>query len=79
MSLNQYVNKVYTTLRINGRITTPDGRLIHQFDKTISIDRPAAQMEEVRRSAFDLYDAFPLVASDYKLSLLVKNDLRSGP
>jgi GWxTD domain-containing protein len=75
LSVNQYENKMYTTLKVNGRVTTRAGRLVYQYDKTVSIDMSEARMNELTRSPFDLQDAFPLLAGDFKVSILVKNDV----
>src|SRR4030042_2198609 len=75
LSVNQYERKTYTTLKVNGRVTTPDGRLVYQYDKTVFIDVPEAQMSELRRAAFTLHDVFPLIPGDYQLSILVKNEV----
>lgn len=75
LSVNQYESKTYTTLKVNGRVTTPEGRLVYQYDKTVSIDMPEAQMAELGRSPFNLHDVFPLVPGDYQLSILVKNEV----
>ncbi len=75
LSVNQYDGKTYTTLKINGRVTTPDGRLVYQYDKSVSIEMPEAQMAELSRAPFNLHDVFPLVPGDYQLSILVKNEV----
>jgi len=75
LSVNQYERKTYTTLKVNGRVTTPDGRLVYQYDKTVSIDMPEAQMSELSRAPFNLHDVFPLIPGDYQLSVLVKNEV----
>jgi GWxTD domain-containing protein len=74
LSVNQYENKYYTTLKVNGRVTTADGRLVHQFDKTVSLDLTAEQMSEANRAPFDFQDLFPLLGGDYSLSVLIKNE-----
>jgi GWxTD domain-containing protein len=74
LSVNQYENKFFTTLKVNGRVTTADGRLVHQFDKTVSLNLTGEQMNEVSRSPFDFQDLFPLLGGDYSLSLLIKNE-----
>jgi GWxTD domain-containing protein len=74
LSVNQYENKFYTTLKVNGRVTTPDGRLVHQFDKTVSLDLTAEQMADASRMPFDFQDLFPLIGGDYSLSVLIKNE-----
>ncbi len=75
LSVNAYQDKYYTTFKLNGRVTTQDGRLVFQYDKTISLDMPEAQMKEVSRSPFDIHDLFPLVGGDYELSVLLKNEV----
>lgn len=74
LSVNQYENKYYTTLKVNGRVTTADGRLVHQFDKTVSLSLTGDQMSEVSRAPFDFQDLFPLLGGDYSLSVLIKNE-----
>jgi GWxTD domain-containing protein len=74
LSVNQYENKYYTTLKVNGRVTTADGRLVHQFDKTVSLDLTAEQINEASRAPFDFQDLFPLLGGDYSLSVLIKNE-----
>lgn len=74
LSMNQYESKYYTTLKVNGRVTTADGRLVHQFDKTIFLDLTEEQMKEASRLPFDFQDLFPLLGGDYRLSVLIKNE-----
>jgi GWxTD domain-containing protein len=75
LSVNQYEKKFYTTLKVNGRVTTLDGRLVYQYDKTVSLDMDEAQMAMASRTPFEYHDVFPLVPGDYKLSILVKNEV----
>jgi GWxTD domain-containing protein len=74
LSVNQYGNKYATTLRVNGRVTSLDGRLVYQFDRTVTLDMPEARMAELSHAPFDYHDLFPLVPGDYRLSILIKND-----
>jgi GWxTD domain-containing protein len=74
LSVGEYGNKYSTTLKVNGRVTGADGRLVHQFDKTVSISLTAEQMRDAGRSPFDFQDLFPLLAGDYSFSVLVKNE-----
>jgi GWxTD domain-containing protein len=74
LSVNQYGTKMSTTLRINGRVTTLDGRTVYQYDKTVPVDLPEARLAELSRSPFDLHDILPLVGGDFRLSVLVKNE-----
>jgi len=74
LSVNAYEGKYYTTLKVNGRITTAEGRLVHQFDKTVALNLTAEEMADAGRVPFDFQDLFPLVGGDYSLSLLIKNE-----
>ena len=74
LSVNQYQDKMSTTLKVAGRVTTLDGRLVYQYDKDVTIDMPESRLKELSRSPFDLHEIFPLVPGDYKLSVLVKNE-----
>ncbi len=75
LSLGGYENKYYTTFLLNGRVTTRDGRLVFQYDKTINLDLPEDQMKAVSRVPFDVHDLFPLVPGEYDLSVLLKNEV----
>jgi GWxTD domain-containing protein len=74
LSVNEYGNRYSTTLKVNGRVTGAEGRLVHQFDKTVNLDLTREQMADASRSPFDFQDLFPLVAGDYSLSVLIKNE-----
>jgi GWxTD domain-containing protein len=75
LSVNQYESRFYTTLKVNGRVTTADGRLVHEFDKTVALNLTGEEMAEASRVPFDYQDLFPLVGGDYNLSLLIKNEV----
>ena len=75
LSVNQRDSTFYTTLKVNGRVSTPGGQLVYQFDKSVPLNLTAAQMDEANRVPFDFQDLFPLVGGDYTLSLLVKNEV----
>ncbi len=74
LSVNQYDDRYSTTLKVNGRVTTPDGRLVQQFDKTVALNLTEEQMRSASLTPFDFHDLFPLVAGDYRLSILIKNE-----
>jgi len=74
LSVNQYENRYSTTLIVDGQVRTADGRLVYQFDKTVSLDLTEEQMNDASRAPFDFQDLFPLVGGDYSLSVLLKNE-----
>jgi len=75
LSVNQRENSYYTTLRVNGRVSAPGGRLVYQFDKSVVLNLSETQMDEASRVPFNYQDLFPLVGGDYTLSLLIKNEV----
>jgi GWxTD domain-containing protein len=75
LSVNQRNDVFYTTLKVNGRVSATDGRLVYQFDKSVPLNLNAAQMDEASRVPFNYQDLFPLVGGDYTLSLLIKNEV----
>ncbi len=73
LSVNEYENKFYTTLKLNGTITDMEGKQIHQFEKDINFNFNQEQMRDIRRRPLSLRDLFPLIPGSYKMSVLVKN------
>lgn len=75
LSVNQFENKYYTTLRLNGTVVNLEGKTIFQFEKTISLEFDEEKMRSISRQPLSIHDMFPLVPGDYKLSVLVKNEV----
>lgn len=75
LSVNNFENKYYTVLKVNGNVTTPDGRLVYQFDKTVNLEWGEEEMGARSNQPFDFHDVFILIPGDYKLSVLVKNEV----
>jgi hypothetical protein len=38
LSVNEYEKKYYTVLKVNGNVTTTEGRQVYQFDKTVNLE-----------------------------------------
>ena len=74
LSVNNYEKKYYTTLKLNGNVTTLEGKSVYQYDKTITLEMDEQQMTERSNQPFEIHDMFPLVPGDYKLLILVKNE-----
>ncbi len=72
--LDTYEDKYFTALQVSGSVTTPDGLVVHQFDKTASLSLSASQLQEVRSQPFTFRDLFPLIPGRYQLTVLVKNE-----
>jgi GWxTD domain-containing protein len=75
LSVNNYENKYYTSLKLNGTVTTLDGKMVFQFDKAITLELDEAQMKERSRQPFEIFDVFPLIPGDYRMSVLLKNEV----
>lgn len=73
LSVNQFENKYYTTLKLNGTISNMKGKQIYQFEKDINFNFDREQMNDVSRRPLSLRDMFPLVPGNYKMSVLLKN------
>lgn len=74
LSVNQYDNRYATNLKVNGTLSTLDGRIVYQFEKTYPVQMTEAQMRERQNLPVAIYDVLPCVPGEYKLSVLVKNE-----
>jgi GWxTD domain-containing protein len=74
LSVSQYGNKYSTTLSLNGILRDPFGKVIHQFDKTLSLEFEEDEMDRIRLQPYAIYDVFPLIPGSYELSVLLKNE-----
>ena len=75
LSVNFYESKYYTNLKINGMVTNLEGKIIYQFEKEFSLDFDEEKMKSLSRLPLSIRDMFPLVPGNYKLSILVKNEV----
>lgn len=73
LSVNQYENKFYTTLKLNGTVSDMEGKQIHQFEKEIALNFDEAQIREIRQRPLSIRDSFPIIPGSYKLLVLIKN------
>ncbi len=74
LSVNNYEDKYYTTLRLNGTVTDSDGKTIHQFEKNIPLEFKQEQLQQISHRPVSIRDMFPLIPGQYRLSVLVKNE-----
>jgi len=75
LTVNSYAGRYAATLKLNGTVKTPDGRLVYQFDKTVALDLDEEQMKTANSRPFIIHDLFPVLAGEYALSLLLKNEV----
>jgi len=75
LSVNQFEDKYYSTLKLNGTVTDQDGRLIHQFEKGVSLEFNEEQIKNIYSRPVSIRDLFFLIPGRFKLSVLVKNEV----
>lgn len=75
LSVNQFEKKYYTTLVLNGTVSNLEGKTVHQFEKKFSLEFDEQQMKDIRHSPLSIRDMFPLIPGNYKISVLMKNEI----
>ena len=75
LSVNQYEDKYYTTLKLNGSVSDLDGNNIHQFEKEIGLEFGLEEIQQISQRPVSIRDMFPLIPGLYKMSILVKNEI----
>jgi GWxTD domain-containing protein len=75
LSLDTYEDKYFTALKVNGNVTTTEGKVVYQFDKTVSLNLSEAQLQDIRTQPFTYRDLFPLIPGRYQMTVLVKNEV----
>lgn len=61
-------------LKVNGTVSTIDGKMIYQFDRAIAVTISDAQKVEALKMPFNYNDMFPLIPGTFKFSVLIKNE-----
>jgi GWxTD domain-containing protein len=74
-SVQQYANKFATHLILNGNVQDRDGKTIYQYEGAFTVNLNESSLKEIANNPFNLYDMFPLVPGDYKLSVILKNEV----
>lgn len=75
LSVSQYENTFSTNLKLNGTVTDSEGKTIYQFERDISLRFDQEQMRNIATRPLSIRDMFPLIPGEYKLSILVKNEV----
>jgi GWxTD domain-containing protein len=75
LSVGQFEKKYYANLKLNGSVTTPEGKPVYQFERTISLDLDEEKLAGASRQPLNIHDMFPLIPGKYRLSLLLKNEV----
>lgn len=75
VSVNLYQEKFSTNLKVNVNVSDAEGKTIYQYERLISIKLTESQIKKITYKPFDLYDMFPLIPGNYRLSILIKNEV----
>ncbi len=75
LSVGQYEKKYYATLKLNGSVTTDEGKPVFQFERSYSLDFDEEKISAASRQPLNIHDMFPLVPGRYRFSLLFKNEV----
>ncbi len=75
LSVESSASSYSMILKVNGTVTTLDGRTVYQFEKPITLTLDENRMKTADVQPLDLHDMFPLLPGTYKLSVLVKNEV----
>ncbi|MDH4218748.1 MAG: GWxTD domain-containing protein [Candidatus Aminicenantes bacterium] len=73
LSVLSYEDKYSINFDLNGIVTDLDGKVIFQYEKTFPLNFDREQIEDVQKTSIVVQDMIPLVAGDYRFSLLLKN------
>lgn len=75
LSVQQFQDKYVTHLKINGTVSDQEGKTIFQYEGDIPLEFSQDQLEKITYIPFNIYDMFPLLPGNYKLSVLLKNEV----
>lgn len=75
LSVGQYQNKYYTTLKLNGSLADKAGKTIFQFERNFNFDVDEEKLASLNRQPMSIHDMFPLIPGEYKFSIMLKNEV----
>jgi GWxTD domain-containing protein len=75
LTFEQYGGRFLSNLEVNANVTDLDGATVYQYERTIPIEFDQDQMDNIRNKLFSFQDMFPLVEGNYKLNILLKNQV----
>ncbi len=75
LSVGQYEDKYYATLKLNGTVTNAEGKTIYQYEKNAQLEFDEAQMRDFSHRSFNLQDMIPVIPGNIRLSVLLQNEV----
>jgi len=73
-SVELYKEKYSAYLKVNGNVSDLEGKTVYQYERSLSIKLDETQLKIITYTPFNLYDMFPLLPGEYKLSVIIKNE-----
>lgn len=73
LSVLSYEEKYSINFKLNGIVTDLNGNVIFQYEKTLPLHFNKDQIEDIQKTSIMVQDMFPLIAGNYRFSLLLKN------
>jgi GWxTD domain-containing protein len=75
LSVSQYDDSYNAHFELNGMVSDLAEKPVFQYSKEIPLNFTQDQIQDLEAKSFALQDMFPLLAGDYKLSVLLKNTI----
>lgn len=73
LTLENYQDTYFADLKTDIRLSDEQGKTIYQGEKYVPIELKKDELDAVKNSSFQLYDALPVIPGAYKLNLLLEN------
>jgi len=73
LSMNQYDDKVFASLKLNVKISSPAEEIIHQEEKSFPIEMSQEDFKKIEGRLIAVGDIIPFVPGNHKVDLLLQN------
>jgi GWxTD domain-containing protein len=73
LSMSQYDDKVYASLKLNTKISSLAGETIHQEEKNVQLEMSPEDFKKIERRLTAIGDVIPLVQGNYQIDFLLRN------
>ena len=73
LSMSQYDNKVFASLKLNAKISSLAGETIHQEEKDVQLAMSPEEFKKIERKLTAIGDVIPLVQGRYQIDFLLRN------
>ncbi len=73
LSMEQYDDKLYAKLDINGSLINQKNKVVYSFEKSIPVELRADQLGNIKSKSFSFQDIIPVIPGKYKFNVLIRN------